>query len=108
MAGGVVRHTARRREHVGDVITDAQLLQQVRHGDEDAFAELYRRHIEVARAAARSLMSSRPEAEDVVADAFMRVLSILQRGGGPEEAFRPYLMTCVRHACYDRSQGIAR
>ena len=108
MAGGVVRHSARRREHVGDVLTDAQLLLQVRDGDEDAFGELYRRHIDVARAAARSLLSWGPEAEDVVSDAFTRVLSIIQRGGGPEEAFRPYLLTCVRHACYDRSQGIAR
>ena len=108
MAGGVVRHSARRREHVGDVFTDAELLLQVREGDEDAFGELYRRHIDVARAAARSLLSWGPEAEDVVSDAFTRVLSIIQRGGGPEEAFRPYLLTCVRHACYDRSQGIAR
>ena len=80
----------------------------MRDGDEDAFGELYRRHIDVARGAARSLLSWAPEAEDVVSDAFTRVLSILQRGGGPEEAFRPYLLTCVRHACYDRSQGIAR
>jgi RNA polymerase sigma factor (sigma-70 family) len=104
----VVKNSTRRREHVGDVRSDAQLLQLVRDGDEDAFGELYRRHIDVARAAARSLLSWGPEAEDVVSDAFTRVLSILQRGGGPEEAFRPYLLTCVRHACYDRSQGIAR
>jgi RNA polymerase sigma factor (sigma-70 family) len=104
----VVKNSTRRHEHVGDVRTDAELLQLVRDGDDDAFGELYRRHIDVARAAARSLLSWGPEAEDVVADAFMRVLSILQRGGGPEEAFRPYLLTCVRHACYDRSQGIAR
>jgi RNA polymerase sigma factor (sigma-70 family) len=104
----MMRNSVKRREAVGDVVTDAQLLQLVRDGDEDAFGELYRRHIDVARAAARSLLSWGPEAEDVVADAFTRVLSILQRGGGPEEAFRPYLLTCVRHACYDRSQGIAR
>jgi RNA polymerase sigma factor (sigma-70 family) len=104
----VVRNSTRQRDHIGDVRTDAQLLQLVRDGDEEAFGELYRRHVDVARAAARSLLSYGPEAEDVVADAFTRVLSILQRGGGPEEAFRPYLLTCVRHACYDRSQGIAR
>jgi len=104
----VVRHSTKRREHVGDVLTDAQLLQLVRDGDDDAFGELYRRHSDVARAAARSLLSYGPEAEDVVSDAFTRVLSILQRGGGPEEAFRAYLLTCVRRACDDRSQGIAR
>ncbi len=104
----MVKNSTRRREHAGDVRTDAQLLQSVRDGDDNAFGELYGRHIDVARAAARSLLSWGPEAEDVVSDAFTRVLSILQRGGGPEEAFRPYLLTCVRHACYDRSQGIAR
>ena len=37
-----------------------------------------------------------------MSEAFARVLSALQRGAGPEMAFRPYLLTSVRNAFYDR------
>jgi DNA-directed RNA polymerase specialized sigma24 family protein len=41
-----------------------------------------------------------------VAEAFARVLAVMRRGGGPEVAMRPYLMTVVRNVCFDR--GTAR
>ena len=39
-----------------------------------------------------------------MSEAFARVLSALQRGAGPEMAFRPYLLTSVRNAFYDRTR----
>ena len=69
---------------------------------------LYSRHAGSARAAARSLGASRSDVDDLVAEAFTRVLSALQRGGGPEVAFRPYLMTCVRNAWYDKARKDGR
>jgi RNA polymerase sigma factor (sigma-70 family) len=89
-------------------VSDAALLARVRSGDDDAFGELYERHVGAARAAARALVPSPAEADDAVAEAFTRVLSILQRGGGPEQAFRPYVLTCVRHACFDRTKQVGR
>ena len=82
--------------------SDAELITAVRDGDDAAFAELYRRHLESAKAAARSLTRSRADADDVVAEGFTRILQAIRNGGGPQLAFRPYLVTAVRNAFYDR------
>ena len=81
---------------------DAELIVGARKGDADAYGELYRRHADAARSAARALTRSRADADDVVSEAFARVLRALQRGGGPEVSFRPYLITAVRNVFYDR------
>jgi DNA-directed RNA polymerase specialized sigma24 family protein len=39
---------------------------------------------------------NRSEADDVVAETFAKILDLLHRGGGPDDAFRPYLLTAVR------------
>src|SRR4051794_22503543 len=82
---------------------DAELLAAVRDGNDAAFGELYRRHVGAGRAAARSLTRSAADADDAVAEAFARVLAVMRRGGGPEIAMRPYLMTVVRNVCFDRA-----
>src|SRR5438046_570456 len=82
---------------------DEALLASTRAGDERAFAELYQRHVAAARAAARCLVAA-ADVDDVVADAFANIFSIIRRGGGPEVAFRPYLLVCVRNACYGLSR----
>jgi DNA-directed RNA polymerase specialized sigma24 family protein len=38
---------------------------------------------------------NRAEADDVVAETFAKILDLLHRGGGPDDAFRPYLLTAV-------------
>lgn len=82
--------------------SDAELIAATRAGDDDAFSLLYRRHAGAARAAARTLMRSRAGADDLVAEGFTRILAALRRGTGPDVAFRPYLLACVRNAAYDR------
>ena len=84
--------------------SDAELITAVRVGDTGAYEELYRRHVDAALAVGRQLTRSRADADDVVSEAFARVLSALQRGAGPEMAFRPYLLTSVRNAFYDRTR----
>src|SRR5438094_1122543 len=98
------------RQPGGDLgaLSDAELITSVRAGSDAAFAVLYERHGGAARAAARSLGASRADVDDLVSEAFTRVLSALQRGGGPEVAFRPYLMTCVRNAWYDKGRKDGR
>ncbi|HKA03644.1 MAG TPA: sigma-70 family RNA polymerase sigma factor, partial [Acidimicrobiales bacterium] len=88
--------------------SDAELIARVRVGDDAAFSVLYQRHVGAARAAARSLGASRSDVDDLSAEAFTRVLAALRRGGGPEVAFRPYLMTCVRNAFYDKGRRDGR
>ena len=89
-------------------LSDAELITSSRAGSDAAFAVLYERHGGSAKAAARSLGASRSDVDDLVAEAFTKVLAALHRGGGPEVAFRPYLMTCVRNAWYDKARKDGR
>jgi RNA polymerase sigma factor (sigma-70 family) len=86
---------------------DAELISAVRAGDLDAYGVLFERHVEAARRLARQLTSS-GDADDLVSDAFAKVLAVLQRGGGPDLAFRAYLLTSVRRLHVDRLRGSAR
>jgi RNA polymerase sigma factor (sigma-70 family) len=82
--------------------SDAELVTASRTSDSAAYAVLYQRHVVAARGLARQLVRGRAEADDVVAESFARVLAQLKRGGGPDSAFRPYLLTTVRRVAYDR------
>jgi RNA polymerase sigma factor (sigma-70 family) len=79
---------------------DEALLGLARAGDTAAFAELYQRHRVAARRLARRLVHGRVEADDVVAETFVRVLRVLRRGGGPVDGFRVYLLTAVRRTAW--------
>jgi RNA polymerase sigma factor (sigma-70 family) len=83
---------------------DAELIDAVRSGDVEAYGLLYRRHCGAAKTLARQLTGSRTEADDLVAEAFARVLDMLRSGGGPDAAFRAYLLTTLRNALYDRAR----
>ncbi len=76
--------------------TDSELLEAARAGDPRAVQDLYTRHRAAALRLARSYRVG-SDAEDLVNEAFERVLAALRRGGGPEGAFRPYLYVTIRH-----------
>ncbi|TDD79187.1 sigma-70 family RNA polymerase sigma factor [Actinomadura darangshiensis] len=84
--------------------SDARLISQVRDGDVAAYGALYERHLPAARGLACHL-AGRDAAEDAVQDAFTKVLAVLKRGGGPDDGFRPYLLTAVRRTVYDRQRA---
>ncbi|HEY5514695.1 MAG TPA: sigma-70 family RNA polymerase sigma factor, partial [Pengzhenrongella sp.] len=88
--------------------SDAELITAARGGDTSAFGALYERHAPAARAVARQYTRSSADAEDVVADAFMRVFAVVRAGGGPDVAFRAYLFTVVRRLAYAGAQGDRR
>jgi RNA polymerase sigma factor (sigma-70 family) len=77
--------------------SDAVLMGAVRDGDVAAYGALYARYLPAARRAAASLATNSAEREDLVAEGFARVLRILRSGGGPDEEFRPYLLTTLRN-----------
>lgn len=79
---------------------DAELLNTIRSGDPGAFAVLRARHETAARALAVRL-AGQDAADDIVAGALGQVLDAITRGGGPTDAFRPYLLTAVRRAAGD-------
>src|SRR5215218_2235948 len=87
--------------------SDAELISAVRGGDVDAYGELFARHVGAARRLARQLVSA-ADADDLVSEAFAKVLVVLQRGGGPDLAFRAYLLTAVRRLHVDRVRSTAR
>lgn len=84
--------------------TDAELSAAVRAGRTDAFGDLYQRHLPAARRLAQRLAPSRWDADDLVSEAFARVLGRLRCGRGPESGFRPYLLTTLRNARYDQAR----
>jgi RNA polymerase sigma factor (sigma-70 family) len=83
---------------------DAGLIQAVREGSTEAYGELYERHVGAARSLARYLCPSPSEADDAVSEAFAKMLQVLQDGGGPDEAFRAYLLRALRNKVYDRAR----
>src|SRR5215217_7685762 len=87
-----------------DEPSDAELIDSVRSGHNDAYGLLYRRHAGSAVALARQLTGSAAEADDLVAEAFAKVLVTLRAGGGPDTAFRAYLLTTLRNTLYDRAR----
>jgi RNA polymerase sigma factor (sigma-70 family) len=89
-------------------LDDARLLDLVRAGDADAYGVLRQRHEQAARRLARELVVSPAEIDDVVAETFARVLDVMRRGGGPTDAFRPYVLTATRRVCYDRIESQRR
>ncbi|WP_159538041.1 sigma-70 family RNA polymerase sigma factor [Aeromicrobium sp. 9AM] len=80
--------------------SDAQLIAAVRSGDTDAYGELFDRHREAARRLSAHLVPG-PDADDLVAESFTRVLTLLQAGKGPDEFFRAYLLTSIRRIHID-------
>ncbi|WP_447007742.1 sigma-70 family RNA polymerase sigma factor [Saccharothrix isguenensis] len=83
---------------------DAELIEAVRDGEVQAYGLLYERHVTAARNLARHLSQSGAEADDLVSEAFAKVLDVLRAGLGPDSAFRAYLLTAVRHSAYDRTR----
>ncbi|WP_234433300.1 sigma-70 family RNA polymerase sigma factor, partial [Streptomyces sp. NRRL WC-3549] len=88
-------------------VSDAQLLQRMRAGDDRAYEELFRRHSGAVRRYARTCCRDAHTADDLTAEVFARTLQAVRGGKGPQEAVRAYLMTAVRHvaAAWTKSAG---
>jgi RNA polymerase sigma factor (sigma-70 family) len=80
--------------------SDVDVLLAIRAGDTAAIAELYRRHRASALAFAESL-AGRSLGPDLVSEAFVRIIDLVDRGGGPTAAFRSYLFTSIRNLYID-------
>ena len=72
---------------------DAEILARVRGGDRDAYADLVRRHAQVAVRTA-ALLGAGSDAEDVVQEAFVKAYAALGRFR-EGAAFRPWLLQIV-------------
>jgi RNA polymerase sigma factor (sigma-70 family) len=90
-----------------DAPSDAELIARVRGGDAAAYGDLFDRHREAADRLSRQLLRG-PDSDDLVSEAFVKVLQVLQEGGGPDVAFRAYLLTAVRRLHIDRVRSTRR
>jgi RNA polymerase sigma factor (sigma-70 family) len=84
--------------------SDAELIEAVRKGTVSAYGTLYERHVASAYNLARQLARSPAEADDLVSEAFAKVLDTLRGERGPDSAFRAYLLTALRHTAYDKTR----
>src|SRR3712207_3281032 len=87
--------------------SDSELTAGVRSGDLDAYGELFSRHADAALRLARHLTPG-SDAEDLLSEAFAKVLRVLAEGGGPDVAFRAYLLTAIRRLRVDRVRRDSR
>ena len=76
-------------------------------GEVRSYEDLYVEHAPNARRLALSIVPA-DVADDIVAEAFARVLAAIRAGGGPDHAFRAYLLTAVRHLAHDWQQARRR
>jgi RNA polymerase sigma factor (sigma-70 family) len=86
------------------VASDSELLERARKGDNDAFAELWRRHAGAARAVAISFSPSF-DPDDLVSESFVKIYKAVNAGNGPTAGFRPYLLSTVRNLAVDWSKA---
>src|ERR1700676_1508009 len=86
-------------EHSSDRVVQA--------AESRSYEELYVEHAPAARRLALSMVPA-DVADDIVAEAFARVLAAIHAGGGPSHAFRGYLLTAVRHQAHDWLQARRR
>lgn len=77
------------------VLSDVELIECARGGDQAALAELYLRHRGVARRVA-STACRHGDPDDLVNEAFEKVFAAVQRQAGPTDAFRAYLFVTIR------------
>ena len=88
-------------------LSDPELISLVRDGDVAAYGALFSRHVDAATRLARVLVGG-PDADDLVSEAFVKVLNVLLGGGGPDVAFRAYLLTAVRRLHIDKVRSSQR
>ena len=76
---------------------DGDLIARSRDGSRDAFALLWTRHYVAASTCAKRTWTDPQDVDDVVSEAFARVLDAIKKGNGPTTQFRPYLYQVIRN-----------
>ncbi len=82
------------------MLTDEQLMEQLRSGETDAIDELYRRYARTLYAFCYSITRSEAS-EDLVHDIFMRVITAARRFNPRRASFRTWVFRIARNRCVD-------
>jgi RNA polymerase sigma-70 factor (ECF subfamily) len=93
----------RRPEDMADqdgITSDEELMVRAAEGDMDAFEQLVQRHQQAALNIAHRFLGRSASAEDVVQEAFLKILAGSSRYR-PTARFRTYLYNVIWHLCVD-------
>ncbi len=88
-------------------VSDAELVEAARQGDQAAFGQLVERHQKAVFRAAYAALGSREEAEDASQDAFLAAFRKLHLFRG-EASFKTWLLAIAWRHALDRRSGIGR
>ncbi len=83
-------------EFTESFLSDQKLLAEYRAGDAKAFGVLYEKYERLAFVQAFKYVKTHPQAEDVVYEAFTKIMETIRRGKGPTVSMQHYLMSTVR------------
>lgn len=86
---------------------ETELLARARAGDRSAIGLLYEAHRPAALHMAQ-LLAGPDRAEDLLADAFARVVARFRGGGGPDTNFHGYLFAAIRNRHRDLQRRAGR
>jgi RNA polymerase sigma factor (sigma-70 family) len=91
----------------GRPLEDAELVEQARRGDADAYGELVRRYQAVAARVAYLAAGADADVEDVVQESFVRAYRALERFR-PGAPFRPWILRIVANEARNRRRAAGR
>lgn len=83
---------------------DLVLLRALHNHDKNALVEVFDKYAVAVYRYAYRLCGSPVEADDVVGDVFMQLLSHIQDGRGPRENLRAYIYQMAYHRIVDKSR----
>lgn len=89
-------------ETVAETPSDAELVQQVAQGEEEALRALFQRHGGAINALAHRMLGDRQEAEEIVQDTFLRLHRNASSFDRRRAALRTYLFAMARNLCLSR------
>lgn len=92
-------------ERPGTVADEPILLARARALDPDALAELHERYYRMLYFYVLGRVGERAVAEDVTAEAFLRLLEALHRGRGPERHLAAWLFRTADHLVADHHRA---
>jgi len=100
-------HVSTITEHQSDEAHISELISRAKIGDRQAFAALYKQHVQVVHSYVRAKMGNSLKAEDITAEVFVRALKNINRYEFQGVDFSAWLLRIARNLVFDNSRMVA-